>query len=525
MAWHFVRLKYRVTGRMAGAGSAWSILGLIALWLGALGAGVGGGAIVAAAAHYFNGSFAFAVLVGVVVQVAWIVVPILLSTLDSTIDPRWFELLPLRTGQLARGLVLAGMFGPGGLATFLFTLIAFGWGYWPGWVGVVTAPLIALAMTYLGVLTGRLVTTVLLNLLNRFDFAAVGPVIGLMFAGFSLWMSNLSTSGAPFAEGIPEWIEILAVIPGGALGAIAGALDHGPVWVGALALAWTLVLGRLMTWGLGRALDRLQTVSVTARTSRSRSAPAGSLGSRLARLVPSLPVRAAAAKEARYLRRDPKLRGQIVGGIVTVVMFTFIGVAWVPARFAPLLAVLVTWAAVSTLAPNQFGADAGSIWAYVASPASLATVLVGKNVTAALVVAPLAIIATVVGTVIAGSLRLFLVSLLLSLAVGLVWMLVGNVTSIYGAFRYSERNAFGAGPQSGRAIGTSILGLAAAGALTAPILVVTGVAYYFGESPGATVAAAAAVVYAMVLFRAGFQWARTAVIQRQFDLLEVLDQV
>lgn len=522
MAWQFVRLKYRVTGRLLG-GSAWSALGAMLIWLGSLGLGVSAGTLIGLAARLSGGNRVVAVLAGVAIQAAWVVVPVITSTLDTSINPRWFELLPLTPSQLSRGLLAAGMLGPGGLATFLTTAVGFAWGYPPGWWGALTVPAVALAMTYLGVVTGRLVTSLLSDVLARLDAAVVAPIVALGFAGVALWISSLGLEG-DLAVTLPEWLVMLAAVPGGALGALAASLADGPWWVALMTGGWALATTVALVWGHGRALARIEIAGGASRPGRSRGTSAEVMGQSLVRLVPSSPVRVAAAKEGRYLRRDPRQRGQIVGGMVTVAVFGFIGTSFLPARFAPLLTVLVTWAAVSTLAPNQFGVEGGSMWAHVAAPTNLAALLQGKNLMWAAVITPLALSAAVVGWVMAGSPRLVLASLLLALAVGLVWLAVANITSVYGAFRYPEKNAFSSGPQTGGAIGVSLLGLVVSGALTVPMLVAAAVGYYFGETLGVTLAAAGSVLYGVVLFRAGFQWAQSAVVQRQFHLLDVLDR-
>lgn len=526
MAWQFVRLKLRVTGRILGTGSAWSILGTIAVWLLALVLGLGGGVLVAAAALYLDRSPVWAVLVGVAVQGLWILVPVVASAIDATINPRWFELLPLSSAELGRGLLAAGMVGPGGLASLLLVGIGLGVGYWPGWWGVIVVPVGTVLITFIGVVSGRLATTLLSDVLARTNGAVLGPVVGLVMALMVVSATRLLPRGGSLSADslVPAWAGWLAVFPGGAVGwAMAGVSAGEPLMAG-VGLAWGIVAAAGLAWAHGREVGRLQTRAVTQRRGRVRGTAGSTLGNGLARLVPPGDLRVAAAKEGRYLLRDPRLRAQIVGGVVTVAVFASVGALLMPKLYAPFVAVAVTWAIVTSLTPNQFGVDAGSFWAYVASPTNVATVLAGKNIMWALAAAPVAVVAAVGGSIVAGSARYLIASLLLSAAVALIWMVVGNMTSIFGPFPLPERQVFSTGPTAGRAIAVSLGGLAVSGGLTAPVIVVLALAMYFGGAWGATVAALAGLVYAIVLFRVGFHWAQSALAANQLQILELLDR-
>ncbi|MGA7271286.1 MAG: hypothetical protein WB239_09470, partial [Acidimicrobiia bacterium] len=72
MVWHFVRLKFRLTGRLNGAGDAWSLVGLIFLWLVAVSVGLGSGAVLAVGARFIGEPAALAALAGALIQLAWI---------------------------------------------------------------------------------------------------------------------------------------------------------------------------------------------------------------------------------------------------------------------------------------------------------------------------------------------------------------------------------------------------------------------------------------------------------------------
>ncbi|MGH8912637.1 MAG: hypothetical protein ACRDVD_09000, partial [Acidimicrobiia bacterium] len=76
----------------------------------------------------------------------------------------------------------------------------------------------------------------------------------------------------------------------------------------------------------------------------------------------------------------------------------------------------------------------------------------------------------------------------------------------------------------GRAILVSLGGLTVSGALTMPMLLFLALGIYFGEVLGATLAGLGSVLYGVVLFRVGYRWAQSAVVERRFHLLEALDR-
>ncbi|MGA7272595.1 MAG: hypothetical protein WB239_16095, partial [Acidimicrobiia bacterium] len=257
---------------------------------------------------------------------------------------------------------------------------------------------------------------------------------------------------------------------------------------------------------------------------RARRRDTGTLGGRLALVIPSGPVRVAAAKEWRYLRRDPRLRAQILGSVASICILGFVGVNFLTGPYAPFLAVAAAWVAVTALVPNQFGPDGGSFWAYVVSPTDVAVVLAGKNALWALSGAAVALAAGILGAVLGGTAAYLPAALMASMTVLLVWMAVGNLTSIFGAFPLPERQVMSSGAKNGRAIVVSLVGLAVSSALTLPAAAALGLAILLAGALASTLAALAGVCYAALLFRFAYRWARSEVFARRLILVEVLDR-
>ena len=405
----------------------------------------------------------------------------------------------------------------------LVASVGFGAGFWPGWWGLMTIPVLVVLATVIGVTTGRLVVTLLSDLLSRGRGEALGPLIGV---GISFISIAISTAGfhSGLSAGLPRWLEWLAVLPGGSVGLAAAALGQGRWLVALSTVAWSTVTAIALVRAHGWAVERMQTRAVAARSGRVRGRGAGTLGARLAPLIPSGPVRVAAAKEWRYLRRDPRLRAQILGSVASICILGFVGVNFFTGPYAPFLAVAAAWVAVTALVPNQFGPDGGSFWAYVISPTDVAVALAGKNALWAISGAGVALAAAVLGAVLGGTAAYLPAAFMASMTVLLVWMAVGNLTSIFGAFPLPERQVMSSGPKNGRAIVVSLVGLAVSSALTVPAAAVVGLAIFFAGALATTLAALVGVCYAALLFRFAYRWARNEVFARRLILVEVLDR-
>jgi hypothetical protein len=114
-------------------------------------------------------------------------------------------------------------------------------------------------------------------------------------------------------------------------------------------------------------------------------------------------------------------------------------------------------------------------------------------------------------------------ALMACLVVGLIWLGVGNLISIFGAFRLPETNLFGSRNLSGGAFIATMIGIMASGVLTVPPLLGIGVAAFFGSALWATMAAAVSVGYAVIVYRIATRRAALLAHERRFKLLATLD--
>ncbi|MGI8516009.1 MAG: hypothetical protein ACR2NT_12970 [Acidimicrobiia bacterium] len=519
----FVRLKVRLLRNRLRRSGPIAILAFAAVWLGATVLGLLAGLLSFVASRLGGGVLA---LIWCVLAFGWIVIPLLAAALDDTVEPTRLALLPIPNLRLATGLLAAAAVGPGALVTVLAAvggivgLARLG----PGLVGQIAA-----GVTMVGwcLLSARLLTGVLSDLLRSRrgrDLAAViGPLIGLLAVAVSQGLQSLT---AESAEAGARFLEVLWVFPPGALARAAEAFRDGNLnaW---LFLSYGILVSMLLLYLWGRSLARLVTKSpASSAPTRLR---AGTLIRGLPRRLVALgwsssPAAAVASKELRGLRRDPRLRSQFIGlGVALLVLATGIGQQLLGTEFAPLVAVAGAFIGVNFTGFNLFGMDSGSFWAYLAAGVGWRSVLIGKNVAILIVAGAVSGLLALAGLFLGGTVLTFLIALLASTAVALIWIAVGNNVSVLGAFALPESNLFGSRTLPGSAFLPSILGMMTAGSLTIPVLLVIALPWLWQGPAAALVGSLPAVAFAVMIYRLSLTMASGHLQWRSPQLLETLD--
>jgi ABC-2 type transport system permease protein len=231
----------------------------------------------------------------------WLIAPIMVFGVDSTLDPATLALYPLRTGRLAAGLLAASATGAWPLANVI-GLLGVTVGLARGGLGVIVAVVAVLLQVLFCIALSRFVTTSLASLLRSRrgrDLAAflIVPLFAL-YEFFAQVVPKAASEGkitaASFA-GFDSWMRWLP--PGLAAHAIQDASDGRPglalARLAALA-AVIVVFGWLWVRSLGRALVTADTTTQSSRV-RGIKLPLTGLGVR----------GAVAARFWLYQRREP----------------------------------------------------------------------------------------------------------------------------------------------------------------------------------------------------------------------------
>ena len=244
---------------------------------------------------------------------AWLILPIVVFGLDSTLDPATLALYPLRTRPLAVGLLAASATGAWPAAT-LIGLLGVTIGLAHGAFGVLIALLAVLLQVLFCITLARFVTTGLAGVLRSRrgkDFAALLFIpIFAVYEGFFQIVPKLTSEGALTASsfgGVDRWLRWTP--PGLAVHAIfdASAGHPGTALLRLALLAGIIVvLGVLWIQSLRRAL--VTTDTSTQSAVRGSALPFGRYGLR----------GTVAARFWLYQRREPY--SLIYWGITAVIM-------------------------------------------------------------------------------------------------------------------------------------------------------------------------------------------------------------
>lgn len=533
MVGHFVRLKLRLLANRLRTQSVLGTIGFIAIWLVAVVVGIFGGLAVFGLGRLTEEPGLILVISYTLVFVGWLVIPASFSALDESLDPRRFELLPLTPRHLIVGLLAAAAVTPGGVGTaialFLATLASF-----PQWSLLPIIVPAVLVELLLCLVVARLVTSVLSNMLaSRRTREILTLVFGLGVALIVLVPMLLDDSTGTDGPQIEieltslDGLGYLSLLPPGALArSVSLAADGDPLaGIGLIVygVAATIVIG----WAWARAVRRLLvTAPVSGRPGRRQ----GRVDRTLALVpswirIPSGPVMGLVAKEFRYFVRDNRVRAQLLGGAVPLVIVVFVaGDPLGAGPYTPFLAVGAAFLIIFSVLANQFGVDGGSLWGYVVAPSPLADVVRGKNVAWGLVIFP-PLLAVAVGLAAWGGQYTYLPAAILAvMAVLLVAMAIGNVTSIYGAFRIPESNPFGNRGFSGGVFVTVVLSMMASGALLVPLALMIALPAVFLGPVVATAGALLGVGYGVVVYHLVMKLTSRLLIERQQLLLDTIDR-
>lgn len=425
----FARLKLRLLLNGLGSDRQRSLMFIFAAGFGLLMALAGFVSLMSARFDPVRGDNVVVVLFAGVF-IGWGIVPLLGFGVDETLDPTRLSLLPLTTGQIVRGLFIASLIGIAPVCTSLALTGAFpGFALTP-WAALVVLVAIALELA-LCVIVSRAMTSLLSDLLQSrrgkdlstvlLVLLAVSIAVGVQFAREPLLaVAELRDSRV---------IDLLGWTPPGALGrAIVAARDGEiafPVFAIGLAGITTLTLGWIWAVALGRT-----SVRPDLGTQGIRRGPRGLFPVFLSWL-PRNRVGAVAAKEARYLWRDPRQRANVLILVVFGLAFAIAPAitGGPPKRDAVLFAAGAVWL-LGIQGLNQFGYDGPALWTDAVAGGDPAQNLVGKNLVYLILGLAIVSTASCILATMTGAWRLVPIAVSTSIGALGVAFAVGNVASV-----------------------------------------------------------------------------------------------
>lgn len=510
-----VRLRWRLTLNSLRA-NVWALIGtivgalyglglLLALVAGAIGLG---GLGADAAAPVLAAAGALTVL-------GWALVPLMLTGVDSTLDPRAMAAWTAPSRPLAIGLAVAAATGVPGVITGAGLLLpVLVWAVAGQWGAALLALALAPAALATCVLLSRVVVIgagVSTSRRGR-DRAGVIAVLAILLVSLAPALLNLGTrldSGVDL-EGLRTAARVAGLTPFGWALAAPGHLARGEaaaaIGLSAAALAlpaalapvWERVVGRVMT-GPARSNARSRAYDGAAQEGGAQAggAQAGAAAGvsrvlpwhrRLEGIMPS-PAAAVAARCLRYWRADPRYLVQAISLVITPVLLavmialgrTSIVDAGETASLAPgrapavLLAAPVLTALLSGWGlHNDLAFDSTALWTQVSASVRGRDDRLGRIVAAALWQTPVIAVLALGGGAWTGLWRALPAVGGLSAALygcALAW------SSLTGVLLPYEVNAPGDSPMKSRTSGTALIavlvqmvGMGVIGLAAAPVI-------------------------------------------------------
>lgn len=259
------------------------------------------------------------VLAGSALVLGWVLIPLLASGIDQTLEPARLVTFPIPLGTLLLGLALSGLVGVPGIVTMLGSLATAGTWWRHPVIALIAASCGAIAAATC-IVGSRAVTTLstLFTSGRRFrEAAGFLAVIPLVLLGPII--VTLSSGIRSATDALPGLANALAWTPLGALWAVASDAAVGNWGTGALhfLIGAATFAALLLVWRRSLALSL-----VTPAHTTSRSRGTGKLGF-LGRF-PATPAGAVAARSLTYWIRDPRYARQLlVVPLIPALMFFY----------------------------------------------------------------------------------------------------------------------------------------------------------------------------------------------------------
>lgn len=320
-----LRLRYRVLGN-ALARRPWQLVGFVLGALSGVAALVGlvAGMIALAVFQGREAATAVSVLAGALLVLGWVLGPIVVAGMESTVDASRLAHFPLTPRQVMLALTGTGLTGIPGIVTTLGALTSvILWVRWPG------AAVAAVPGILLGVLTCVLASRLTGELSgglggNRRVREVVGTLVlvVLIFSGPILTgvLSALDSGGGGLTARLAQASQVLPWTPLGAAWSIAPSVAAGEVGA-ALAHAVIASATVVVLWVVWAKV--LSAAVSSPRQRATRTVAAGRLG-----LFGRMPTGGVGATWARTLTawlRDPRYLRQLIVVPLFPLLFAFIG--------------------------------------------------------------------------------------------------------------------------------------------------------------------------------------------------------
>ena len=375
-----------------------SLSGGQALW-----AIVGGGFAVSIALFSLGDAIGSAELLATkfaVWTLGWLAATLFVGSGDAAIPQSYLRLLPIPPHRLAFGLLGAALVGVGPLLSLLLfanlLVYAAGLGFGPALIALLATLLQLIITILLTRVVGELLGAAVRTRTRAVSAALVSAVLTAI--GGSGWallpvLNQLRENGFSATFSI-----LLRALPTGWGVVAVEAAEYGnwPLAVGAL-MAMFVLCGLLLAWW-GHLLTRQSIV-------RGSGFAAGAATPALARwfqhALPVTPTGAVIARELRSWWRDLTRIGYLVFAVFYGLILCLVPLVSGWAGMVPWTGALIALMAAAVSA-NLYGVDGSAIWLTIMTPGAARADVRGRQAAWFLIMAPLALLLTLVFTAVSG---------------------------------------------------------------------------------------------------------------------------
>jgi ABC-2 type transport system permease protein len=464
--------------------------------------------------------------------VSWIGLPVLGFGADETLDPSRLAVLPLRRRQLMTGLLAASFIGVAPLATLL--------GLTGAVVGFTTSPLSLVLVSLCVMIEVLLCVTACratVTALSRMLRSRRGRDVSVLIVALVALLPQLLRLAIPGDIGAeldlspavgwarwtpPGWVgqSMVDAATGHSLKALGG-IAVGIVTLLALVAGWAIALERSLTSAEATQSTRTGGTTVDA----GGQAHGRPLFPRVALFLPVDRVGAVAARELRYIVRDPRRRVQLLYGILMPVFIVLPVLARgsLHREAAVLAAVTVSFFSGGLTGLNQFGVDGAAYWMNVVAGNDPGSDMLGKNTAAVLIALPATTVIAFGLAAYTGGWRYVPIAIAASMAVLAVCLGVGNVVSVLAPQPMPDAVGNVWAQRSGAGCATGMISMLAR-LIEMLLLLPVGLAVLAAATwpLSGTVTMAVSLVYGWLLWRLGLRMAVRRVWWRLPELLDML---
>ncbi|TPW77194.1 transporter [Schumannella soli] len=396
---------------------------------------------------------------GLVLTLGWMIVPLITSGVENTLDPRRLARFPIRVGTLMRAQVLVGLTWIPGVLTLLVALAA---------AAVWRGPAIPVAIVC--AVPGVLICVVGSRLAASLTTAAIasrrtGVRAGVIAAALTVLVLPIAAAvlvGMRAAEPVDGVVDALAWSPLAVIWSAPGlvATGHPLAALGAVALGLVVLAVLVAAWRAS-----VLAVARTTGDAGGRAVAAGRLGA--LRWMPASPAGAIAARSLTSWFRDTRYTRQLVVVPLLPVLLIF----WARLVDQPALAIAVAPMVAGLLPLTMFSAisyDGTAFAGQLMAPVPGWADRIGRAAAIGLIAGPATVVIAVVGLAVVGRLDLLPPILGMSAAVLLGALGVISVSSalVVVPVPRTGRNPFAGSAGAGM---TSVIGSYAVTGITAAV--------------------------------------------------------